>query len=72
MRCAILYDLCNLKNVKNAHAGVFLLVKLQASAYNFTKTNFPPQVFFTFLKCTNVTKSRKGSQNKGSYSNFAN
>ena len=50
MRCAILYDLCNLKNVKNAHAGVFLLVKLQASAYNFTKTNFPPQVFFHVFK----------------------
>ena len=30
MRCAIWYHLYNLKNVKNIHGGVLLLVKLQA------------------------------------------
>ena len=30
MFCAIWYDLYNLKNVKNTHGGVLLLVKLQA------------------------------------------
>ena len=30
MFCAIWYYLCNLKNVKNTHGGVLLLVKLQA------------------------------------------
>ena len=29
---------------------VLLLVKLQAKACNFTKSNTPPWVFFTFLK----------------------
>ena len=29
MRCAIWYHLHNLKNVKNTHEGVLLLVKLQ-------------------------------------------
>ena len=29
MRCTIWYHLCNLKNVKNTHGGVLLLVKLQ-------------------------------------------
>ena len=43
--CAIWYHLYNLKNVKNAHEGVLLLVKLQA-----TKSNIPPSVFFTFFK----------------------
>ena len=28
---------------------------------NFTKSNDPPCVFFTFLKCTNVNKSCKAS-----------
>ena len=35
-----------LKNVKNIHEGVLLLVKLQASA----KSNTPPWVFFTLFK----------------------
>ena len=39
-----------LKNVKNALGGVLLLVKLQAKACKFTKSNTPPWVFFTFLK----------------------
>ena len=32
MRCLIWYHLCNLKNMKNTHGGVLILVKLQASA----------------------------------------
>ena len=32
VRCTILYHLYNLKNVKNTHGGVLLLVKLQAEA----------------------------------------
>ena len=51
MRCAIWYHLYNLKNVKNTHGGVLILVKLQAEACNFTtKINTPPWVFFTFFK----------------------
>ena len=49
MFCAIWYHLYNLKNVKNTHGGVLLLVKMQASS-NFTKSNTPPRMFFTFLK----------------------
>ena len=47
MLCAIWYHLYNLKNVKNIHGGMLLLVELQAY---FTKSNNPPCVFFTFLK----------------------
>ena len=42
--CAIL------KNVKNTHKGVLILVELQASACNFTKIKTPPWVFFIFFK----------------------
>ena len=45
--CAICYYLYNLKNVKNSHGGLLVLVKLWAKAYNFTKTSIPPWVFFT-------------------------
>ena len=41
MRCAIWYHLYNLKNVKNTHGGVLILVKLQAKGCNFTKINNP-------------------------------
>ena len=50
MRCAIWYHLYNLKNVKNTHWRVLILVKLQASACNLTIINTPPWVFFTFFK----------------------
>ena len=43
MRWAIWYHLHNLKNVKNTHGRVLLLVKLQAFS-------IPPWVFFTFFK----------------------
>ena len=48
--CAIWYHLYNLKNVKNIHGGVFILINLQASACNFTESNTAPWVFFTFFK----------------------
>ena len=34
---------------KNTEEGVLLLVKFQVSFCNFTKSNIPPWVFFTFL-----------------------
>ena len=48
--CTIWYYFHNVKNVKNTHWGVLLLVRLQASAYTFTKSNTPSWVFFTFFK----------------------
>ena len=45
----------DMKNMKNTHGGVLLL------ACNFTKSNTPPWVFFTFLNCINGTKSRTAS-----------
>ena len=50
MFCAIWYHWHNLENVKNTHGVVILLVKLQASACNFTKNNTPAWVLFTFFK----------------------
>ena len=50
MHCASWYHLYNFKNVKSTHGGVLILVKLQASACNFTKINFLPWVFVTFFK----------------------
>ena len=35
MLCAIWYNLYDLKNVKSTHAEVILLIKFQASTYNF-------------------------------------
>ena len=55
MLCAIWYHLYNLKNVKNTHGGVILLVKLQ---FCFTKSNTPSSVFSRFLNCANGAKSR--------------
>ena len=50
MLCGIWYHLHNLKKVENTHGGVLILVKLQALAWNFTKSITPPRVFFTFFK----------------------
>ena len=38
----------NLKNVKNTHGGMLLLVKLQALVRNYTKSNTPPCAFQVF------------------------
>ena len=48
--CAIWYHLYELKNGKNTHGGVLLLVKLQVEPSNFTKSNISPRMFFTFFK----------------------
>ena len=50
MRYEIWYYLYNLKIAKNTHGEVLLLVKLYASACNFTKSNTPPWIFFTLFK----------------------
>ena len=50
MLCSIWYHLCNLKNVENTHGGMLFSVKLQPSAWNFTKSNTPPWVFLTIFK----------------------
>ena len=42
MRCAIWYHLHNLKNMKNTHGGVLLLVKLQALFVQFKKREKHP------------------------------
>ena len=36
MRCAIWYHFYNLKNMKNTHGGVLILVKLQAEAWSLS------------------------------------
>ena len=58
MLCAIWYHLHNLKNVKNTHGGVLLLVKSQALAFNFTKSNTPPWVSFYVLKIMQMVQNR--------------
>ena len=61
MLCTIWYHLCNHKKRENIHGGTILLVKLQSSLYNFTKSITPPWVFFTFY-CANGTKLSKVPQ----------
>ena len=51
MRCAIWYHLYNLKNVKNTHGGMLLLLLHGC--------------FSRFLNCTNGTKSPKTIQEFG-------
>ena len=51
MLCVIWYHLCNLKNVKNIHGPVLLLVKLQAEAQN---TDDPQNIIFV----NNVSPAR--------------
>ena len=48
--CAIWYHLYNVKNVKNTHEGMLLLVKLQSKTCNFLKSSTPPWVFLTNFK----------------------
>ena len=57
MFCSIWYHLYNLKNVKNTHGGVLLLVKLQA----LLKVTLLHGCFSRFLNCTNGTKSHNTS-----------
>ena len=48
--CTIWYHLYNLKNMKNTDGGVIDLVKFQVEACNFTKSNTPPCMLFTFFQ----------------------
>ena len=50
MRYAIWYHLYKSKNMKNTQEGMLFLIKLQALAYKFTKSNTPLWVFLTFFK----------------------
>ena len=50
MRCAIWYHLHNLKNMKNTHGGVLLLVKLQALFVQFKKREKHPWRSVTLSK----------------------
>ena len=52
MLCVIrsICNLYNLKNMKNTHEGVLLLVKLQIKAYDFTRSNSLQWVFITFFE----------------------
>ena len=45
--------------MKNAHGRVILLVKLKAETCNYTKSNTPPCVFFTFIKLEMVPNRAK-------------
>ena len=50
MYCAIWYNLYNLKK-REKHQRSVTFPELQAEARNFTKSNTPSWVFFTFFKC---------------------
>ena len=56
VRCAIWYHLYNLKNVKNTHRGVLLLVKLQASAFKLYKWYKSRKA--SHVKCWNLGEVR--------------
>ena len=67
MGCAIWYQLCNLKNMKNTQGGVLLLVKLQAEA-KLLKVTFLHRCFSRFLNYVNCTNVKHGiSSNKGQH-----
>ena len=55
MRYVIWYHLYYFKNVKSDHGGMLLLVKFQALACNFTKSNTPPWAFLSLYKSFFVT-----------------
>ena len=61
MLCAIWYHLYKLKNVKNTHGGVLLLVNLQDEACNLLKLTLLHGCFPRFLNCNNCTKLGKAS-----------
>ena len=57
MFCAVWYQLYNLRNVKHPWRSV-----------TFSKSNTPSWIFFTFLNCANITKSRTASHYKYKHS----
>ena len=46
----VCYHLYNLKNMKNTHDGVSLLVKFQAEVCNFTVSNTPLWIYGCFSR----------------------
>ena len=62
MLCAIWYHLHNLKNVKNIHGGVLLLVKCGLQTATLRKVTLLQECFSRFLNCTNGIESGKASQ----------
>ena len=67
MRYAIWYHLYILKNVKNTHGEVLVLVKLQAEVLKLAILH---GCFSRFLKCTNSTKLHKASMLNCKCANF--
>ena len=63
--CKIWYYSYNLKNEKNTHGDVLLLVKLQTEACNFTKRTVLHGCFSRFLNCVHGTKSRNAPHIEG-------
>lgn len=55
------HHLYNFKNVKNNHGAVLPPAKLYAKTCNPTRSNTPPQVFFTPYKLCKCSKLRKAS-----------
>ena len=55
--CAIWCHLRSLKNVKNTHGWVKLLLKLQTEICNFTESINVPWVFFKLYKWYQITQS---------------
>ena len=59
MLCAIWYHLQNLKIMKNTHGRVLLSVKLEASAYNYIKSN--TRAYFRKIKRPGIRRFVKKS-----------
>ena len=55
MLCAIWYHFYNLKNVKNAHGGELLLVKLPAEALNYKNCTISRKASQTYI----IKKNKK-------------
>ena len=57
MRCAIWYHFYNLKNVKNNHGGVFLLVKQDLSiTYDIQNSNWVLFNEASYMLCEVISK----------------
>ena len=59
--CAIHCHLYNLKNAKNIHRGVLLLVKYRLKPATLLKVTLLHGCFLRFANCKDGTKSRKAS-----------
>ena len=59
MRCAIWYHLYNLKNEKNTHGGVLLLVSCRLTPATLLKITLFHGFFPRSLNCTNIPNRAK-------------